>query len=167
MEDWSILLFSNYTFKRDRMSGGEIFYLALCYIYLLSLRYSMFVLVKFRKCFIHLLWFMPEACQKNTDMHQKRCDSFSPYRSDYLTRETLPGDSMILKTGEFIALTHICIFLKKADHILRKHYVEYTGALRPIESQWILPNITDCREFWLTCNPKLDRWVWSNSLLKG
>lgn len=120
MEDWSILLFSNYTFKRDRMSGGEIFYLALCYIYLLSLRYSMFVLVKFRKCFIHLLWFMPEACQKNTDMHQKRCDSFSPYRSDYLTRETLPGDSMILKTGEFIALTHICIFFKKSWSYFKK-----------------------------------------------
>ena len=46
---------SNYTFKRDRMDGGEIFYLALSYIYFLSLRYSMLVLVKFRKCFIHLL----------------------------------------------------------------------------------------------------------------
>ena len=37
------------------MGGEEIFYLALSYIYFLSLRYTMFVLVKFRKCFIHLL----------------------------------------------------------------------------------------------------------------
>lgn len=53
------------------MGGAEIFYLALSYIYFLSLRYSIFVLVKFRKHFIHLLRFMPETCQKSTDMHQK------------------------------------------------------------------------------------------------
>ena len=51
------------------------------------------------------------------------------------THEILPGDNMIFKTGEFIALTHICIFFKKADHTLKKHCVGYMGALRPTESQ--------------------------------
>jgi hypothetical protein len=42
-------------------------------------------------------------------------------------------DSMIFKTEEFIALTHICIFLKV--DIFEKNCVEEMGALRPAEFQ--------------------------------